>query len=163
MKTCSKKNIAIVVIVAILLCGISFYSGIKYAGIQRVSERTQFAGQFGMEQNGARMGLNGQRTGMRGGGSGMVSGEILSKDAKSITIKDRTGGSKIVFLGASTEVMKSSVGALDDLTVGTNVITNGTPNADGSITALTVQIRPDGQGFGFPEGAPTEVPKATGQ
>ena len=141
-------------ITAVVLCILSFYGGMQYAGIQRANQRAQFVGgqQFG--------GVGGTQRVMRGTGGGMVAGEILSKDKKSITVKDRTGGSKIVFLGASTEVMKSAVGTLDDLAIGTDVITNGTPNADGSITATTVQIRPESQGFGTPGGIPTGTPKA---
>ncbi|MCX6739243.1 MAG: hypothetical protein NT098_04320 [Candidatus Parcubacteria bacterium] len=139
MKVRTKKQIGIMVAITIVLCGLSFYGGMKYSGSQSLNKRAEFAGQFGGVQNGAK------RTGMmRGGVGGMVSGEILSKDAKSITVKDRTGGSKMVFLGATTEVMKSAQGTIDDLAVGTSIITNGTPNADGSITAQTIQIRPAG-------------------
>ena len=154
----NKKIVIPFALTTIALCSLSFYAGMQFAGGQNTDKRAQFAGQFGDMPNGAKTGTNVQR--MRGGGMGMVSGEILSKDAKSITVKDRTGGSKIIFLGASTEVMKSSVGTMDDLAVGANVITNGTPNSDGSITATTVQIRPEGQGFGTPGGVPTGAPKA---
>jgi hypothetical protein len=151
----NKKIVLPFTLITIILCSLSFYAGMQYSVSKNTTQRVQFAGQFN------RMGqteTNGQRTGMRGAGVGMVSGEILSKDAKSITIKDRTGGSKIVFLGASTEVMKSAAGTIDDLAIGTNVITNGTANSDGSITATTVQIRPEGQGFGGPGSAPTGEP-----
>lgn len=142
----NKKIVLPFALITIILCGLSFYGGMQYAGSQRVNQRAQFAGgQFGGANSG-------QRTGMRGGGAGMVSGEILSSDAKQITVKDRTGGSKIVFLGTSSEVMKSVIGTIADLTVGTNVITNGTANTDGSITATTIQIRPEGQGFNAPGG-----------
>jgi hypothetical protein len=154
----NKKIVIPFALTTIALCSLSFYAGMQFAGGQNTDKRAQFAGQFGDMPNGAKTGTNVQR--MRGGGMGMVSGEILSKDEKSITVKDRTGGSKIVFLGASTEVMKSAVGTLDDLAIGTDVITNGTPNADGSITATTVQIRPESQGFGTPGGIPTGTPKA---
>lgn len=151
----NKKIVLPFALITIILCGLSFYAGMQYSVSKNSTDRAPFAGQFNrMGQTGA----NGQRTGMRGGG-GMVAGEILSKDAKSITVKDRTGGSKIVFLGASTEVMKSAAGTIDDLSVGDNVITNGTSNSDGSITATTVQIRPAGQGFVGPGSAPSEAPK----
>ena len=153
MKTCNKKNIAIVVIVAVVLCVLSFYGGMQYSASQKNAGRAQFAnGQFGGATGTAGV------TRMRGGGANSVSGQILSVDAQSITVKDRTGGSRIVFLGASSEVMKSVTGTIADLAVGTNVITNGTPNADGSITATTIQIRPAGTGFGGP-GAPTGMPQ----
>jgi hypothetical protein len=143
----NKKIVLPFALITIILCGLSFYGGMQYSGSQKASERAQFAGgQFGGVPGAPRTG-----TAMRGAGvSGMVSGEILSIDAKSITVKDRTGGSKIVFLGATSEVMKSVTGTIADLTVGINVITNGTPNSDGSITATTIQIRPTGQAFGAP-------------
>ena len=159
MKTHTNNTIVTIIGIAVIACGLSFYGGMKYGESQNSGRGAQFAaGQFGGMQNGGATGgarTAGTRTGMRGAG-GMVSGEILSKDATSITVKDRTGGSKIVFLGSSAEVMKSTTGTMDDLIVGTNVITNGTPNADGSITATTVQIRPAGApgSGGFPGGAP---------
>ena len=156
MKKHTPKVIAGIIVTAILLCGISFYGGMKYAGSQNNARNAQFAGgQFGGQTGTTRT----RTAGMRGG-AGMVSGEILSKDIKSITIKDRTGGSKIVYLGTASEIMKSVIGTLDDLAVGTNVITNGTSNADGSITATTITIRPAGSTFGGPGGVPTGAPKA---
>jgi hypothetical protein len=80
----------------------------------------------------------------QGSGAGFVSGEVISKDDTSVTVKDRSGGSKIIFLAESTEVTKSAEGAIGDLAVGTSVIANGKTNPDGSITATTVQIRPEG-------------------
>jgi hypothetical protein len=145
----NKKIVLPFALITIVLCVLSFYGGTQYSANQKASGLAQFAG--GQPFGGAA--TDAPRTGaMRGGGSGMVSGEILSVDATSITIKDRTGGSRIVFLGTSSEVMKSVTGTIADLTVGTNVITNGTPNADGSITATTVQIRPAGQGFDTAKG-----------
>ena len=38
--------------------------------------------------------------------------------------------------------MKSTTGVVSDLTTGENLMVNGTVNADGSITAQTIQIRP---------------------
>jgi len=146
MKQRTTKHIAIIVAAAIILCGLSFSGGMKYAASR--SNNRAIPGQFGMMQNGEKLG--GSRAGIMRGGFGMVSGEILSKDAKSITVKDRTGGSKIIFLGSSTEVMKSAQGTMDDLAVGTSVITNGTTNADGSITATSIQIRPAGTPMGIP-------------
>lgn len=146
MKVHTKEQLGIMVIIAIVLCSISFYGGMRYAGSR--SNNRAIPGQFGMMQNGEKLG--GSRAGIMRGGFGMVSGEILSKDAKSITVKDRTGGSKIIFLGSSTEVMKSALGTMDDLAVGTSVITNGTTNADGSITATSIQIRPAGTPMGIP-------------
>jgi hypothetical protein len=87
-------------------------------------------------------GATGARGGMMGG---MTSGEIVSKDDTSVTIKLTDGGSKVVFLSTSTTIGTMSTGSLDDLSTGTNVIVVGSTNADGSVTASTIQIRPTGE------------------
>lgn len=129
----------IIGIVAVLVVGGSFYAGMKYdqntnkgpgRNIQGV------AGQFGNRRQGAQAGV----------GAGFVNGSIISKDDKSITIKSRDGGSKIVFIGGTTAIMKSTEGSLVDLSVGQEVTGMGTANPDGSITASSVQIRPAGMG-----------------
>ncbi len=96
---------------------------------------TERGGQFG-----DRMGRSGANRGPRG--VGFTSGEVLSVDDKSITVKLEDGGSRIIFLGASTTIMKSQEGAIGDVTTGTNVVVNGTPNSDGSVTAQNIQLRP---------------------
>jgi len=68
----------------------------------------------------------------------------IAKDAASVTIKLRDGGSKIIFLSDQTPVLKSATGTSDDLTVGSNVTVSGKPNQDGSISAESIQIRPVG-------------------
>lgn len=138
-----KKFVTPIVIAAVVVGIISFYGGMKYGASQST------IGQYGMmggRNGGAQFDQNGNRTGrtgmMRGGGMGFTSGEILSVDDKSITVKMRDGGSKIIFLGASTQILKSTEGATSDLVTGKEVTINGTPNADGSITAQMVQLRP---------------------
>ena len=139
-----KKTLLLVLVVAVVVGGLAFYGGIKYSQGQ-TSQR--FA------QIGANGGLRGGRTG-GASGNGFVSGTILSKDANSITVELRNFGgnaagsnsgvgSKIVFLGNSTEIGKTVNGTLNDLSVGQSVTVTGSANSDGSITAQSVQIRPN--------------------
>ena len=137
-----KKNllITIIIIVIITVGGGAFYSGMVYGK----NQNSQKNGQFG--QNGR------ARTGAGPAGSGFISGDIVSKNAGSITVKDRTGSSRIIFYSQTTEVGKFMTGALSDVSVGQNIMVSGKTNSDGSITAQTIQIRPaQPQGQGSPE------------
>jgi len=124
-----------VLLVAVLIGGTAFYGGMKYNQSKTASDKQQRFQQTGANISG---GFRGGRSGMMGD---FVSGEIISKDDKSITVKMRDGGSKIVFLSNTTEIGKFVNGNLADLLVGKNVTINGKANQDGSITAQSVQIR----------------------
>lgn len=130
------KQITIFTIIVIAATGLSFYGGMKYNQTQSDAERTANRAQFGGGGNGTR--------GLRGGavGGGFISGEVIAKDDASITVKLRDGGSKIIFLSGSAEVMKSSQGGVQDIIIGAQINANGTANSDGSVTAQTIQIRP---------------------
>lgn len=133
-----KKTISIIV-VSLVLIVLSFRGGMMYAGknIKAASDSRQGA----FSQNG----FNGQNGGrmMRGGnGGGFVNGEVLSVDSKSITVKLRDGGSKIVFFSPSTKVEKTVDGATADVAVGKQVMVTGATNSDGSVNATSIQIRP---------------------
>lgn len=131
------NNKIILGIVGLVLIVVAFYGGMTYAK-SKVPSRGQFGnGQF--VANGQLTG-GGMRSGMNGGG--FTSGEIISKDASSITIKMQDGSTKIVLVSGSTQVMKSTSGSLADLSTGTNVVITGSANSDGSITSQSIQIRP---------------------
>lgn len=139
----SKKNIVIGILIVVLIGGGAFYGGMKYAQGASVNTRDSFGNissaprQALFQQNG---GIQGTGRGMRNGG-GFSSGQIISKDDKSITLKLKNGGSEIVFLTPETPVLKTTEGAQSDLTIGTNVVVTGTANQDGSISAQSVQLR----------------------
>lgn len=146
------KTILSIVAVAIIVGGGAFYGGMKYA--EGRSPRGQFSRadlqNLSPEERRERLqeldanagGFRGGRTGGQAGG-GFTSGEIISKDDKSVTVKLRDGGSKIIFLSDSTEITKSASGSIGDLEVGKNISVNGTANSDGSITAQSIQLRPN--------------------
>lgn len=133
------NNKIITGVIAVVIIGGSFYGGMVY-GKSATPSRGQFTnGQFTANINGARG--TGARVGMNGG---FTAGEIISKDATSVTIKMQDGSTKIALIASSTQIMKSSTGSLGDLATGVNVNITGTSNSDGSITAQSVQIRPAG-------------------
>ena len=135
-----KNQIIIAIIVLVLVGGISFYVGTKVgggnAGVNNRSGQFSAGGLGG--PGGARAGRGGQ-----GGGAGFVAGEVINKDATSITVKLNNGGSKIIFVATSTAVQKTSAGSIADIVVGSQITANGQANADGSINATTISQRPN--------------------
>ena len=75
-------------------------------------------------------------------GNRPVSGQILNSDAQSLTVKLPDGSTKIVLLTSSTQINQATKATQDDLKTGVTVAAFGTTNADGSITAQSVQINP---------------------
>ena len=131
MKKYQKELIGAVIIVVV-----AFYGGMLYGRSGNAAQSTNNGRSFSAAGFGAR----GTRT---NGMGGAAFGDIIAKDASSITLQMRDGsGSKIVFYTTATPVMKTVVGTPDDLTVGENVSAMGTPNSDGSISAQSIQVRP---------------------
>ena len=83
-------------------------------------------------------GQTAQRRSQFGGGA---SGEILNLDDKSITVKMRDGGSRIIFYASSTPVYKSVAGNITDLKIGAQISAFGSSGSDGSIVAESIQLR----------------------
>lgn len=122
-----------IIIGALIIIAIVFYGGYKYG--QSKSAVSPFG-----QSNFAGGGLA-RRSGSGGGGS-LTRGEIIKKDAESLTVAlPNNNGSKIVFYSTSTEVQKMTAGSPADLVVGKTVMVTGSANSDGSVTANSVQLR----------------------
>lgn len=129
-----------------------FFGGIKYDQSKAAAARNQAFGQFrgtgiggaGAAGGAARRagGVDGFGGGAARGGAGFVTGDILNKDATSITVAGQDGGSKIIFYSASTTIGKTTNGDVADLETGKFVMVNGTSNSAGTISAQSIQIRP---------------------
>jgi len=133
-----KKNIIIGSIV-VLVAAASFYGGMLYSAKGKTGP-SDFSQNLSQGRN--NMGSGARRGGAQSGG-GLVNGSILSQDDKSLTVKLSDGGSKIIFLSSSTQIMKMASSSKDQLLPGNNLMITGSANADGSVLAQTIQIRPE--------------------
>lgn len=135
------KKIVWGIVGIVVLVGV-FYGGVSYGKSQTSTSPSAASAAFGARTRGA------------GGFGGMTVGQIIGKDATSITVQlvniggaattTAPAGSKIVYLDSSTPITKQVSGTLADLTIGTNVSVTGTADAStGSISATAVQIRPN--------------------
>lgn len=118
-----KKQTTIIAIITLVTAVVAFVGGMKY----QESKTPQFG--------------RGNPTGLRMGVKS-VSGEIVSQDEQSVTVKMPDGSSKIVLLSETTSINKASEATRTDLTVGEKVAVFGKENSDGSVTAENIQINP---------------------
>ncbi|MDP3991280.1 MAG: DUF5666 domain-containing protein [Candidatus Nealsonbacteria bacterium] len=139
------KLIAIVIATAAVVGGGAFYGGMKYqqsknsmSGFSR--QNFQNLSQEQRQQLQANAGTAFQG-GNRAAGQGFLTGEVLSKDAQSLTLKMQDGGSKIVFLSSSTTVSRTTEGSISDIEIGKQIMVAGKQNSDGSYVAQTIQER----------------------
>lgn len=136
----NKKILPMVIVLILVISSGAFYGGMKYSQSKRGNPNF---GNLSPEQR-QQLGAN-ARGGFRSGnqeGANFTAGDIIAKDDKSVTVKLRDGGSKIIFFSDSTEVVKSVSGTASDLEIGKTITVNGTANQDGSITAQSIQLRP---------------------
>jgi len=131
-----KQNTVIVTIILVAI-GISggFFGGMKYDQYQRTQGRTNGSRQFPG-------GINNEQIQNRNGLGRPVTGDVISKDDKSITVKTQDGGSKIVILSNTTTYSKTSEGSIEDVVIGSQVGIFGTENSDKSLTAQNIQLNP---------------------
>lgn len=162
------NSLAVKILVAVLVGVAGFYGGMQYQKGQGIAGDAQFANQAG--PGGQRMmrfqgGQNGQgNQTFRNGANRPVSGEIISQDASSITVKMQDGSTKNIILSDKTTINKSEAAAKSDLKNGEQVTVFGTTNADGSVTAQMVSMGQmmffrGGPGSGFGSQKPSGQPE----
>jgi len=131
-----KKNIFVLILAFVLVAGAFFYAGIKYERKTSFTNRQNFQQVNNFRERQKMFGVNNVRL-----GGSFVVGEIINKDDKSITLKTKDGGSKIIFLSSQTEITKVVSGTSSDLISGKNIVVSGDTNSDGSLNAQMIQIR----------------------
>ena len=139
------NKIIITMVILVLVAGAGvFYGGMKYGAAGDSAASGQSLTQ---QQRQARFQQMGNGAGRAGGvgarGGNMVSGEIISRDDKSITLKLIDGGSKIIFYSPNVQIEKTTTGTPSDLEVGKSVSVSGQTNPDGSLVAQTIRFRPN--------------------
>ena len=121
------------IIIGLIVAAGLFYGGYAYGGSVNTSSTA-----------GVRTGRTGTTTSFAGysgaSGGGATVGTVVSSDATSITVALKSG-SVVVFYSTSTPIMKTVSGTSNDVSAGANITVIGTTNADGSITANSIQIR----------------------
>jgi len=139
-----KKQIIIWVVICFALAGGSFFGGTKYqksksplSGAFADLTQEQRIQRFGA-MAGSIAGDSGQRRGLAEGQT-VVSGEVISKDATSLTIKLPDNSSKIILLTNDVPVRQTTESNIESVEVGESVIVQGQQNQDGSITAQSIQ------------------------
>lgn len=131
-------SLILAIVIMVVIGGGAFWGGISYQKTQTAKTRAATASRFGGAAGAGRTGAGANAA----RGNGAVSGQILSTTDTGITVKSRDGSSKIVVIGNSTVINKSTAGAKTDLTTDENVMVVGTTNSDGSVTATNINIQP---------------------
>jgi len=132
----NKKLVSIFIVALLIIGGGAFYGGMKY-GESKSPARQNFQN---LSQEQRQQLLQGRTGG--GTGANFLTGEVIAKDEQSLTLKMSDGGSKIVFFSNSTEISKTTEGAVDDIEIGKQIMVSGDQNSDGSYTAKTIQLSP---------------------
>ena len=124
------------IVLCIVCAGAFFYLGMLYKGSTTPS---------GLAGRGAGAFSSSTFAGRGGGanftGGGALTGQVLSKDAQSLTVQLPSGNSEVVFYSSSTSVVVPSPSSISTVNQGANVTITGTQNSDGSFVAQSIQVR----------------------
>jgi Domain of unknown function (DUF5666) len=126
------KQHSMTITVAIACAVIFFFIGMAY-GKGGAAPTARARGNFASSTRGGFAGRN--------GGGGFVAGQIVSVASGTMVVQMPNGNSANVFLSGSTQIIKPQLTSASALTPGTQVMVGGTTNADGSVSAMTIQIR----------------------
>ena len=145
------------------IVAVVFGAGGYYAGTMHSSSSVASASPSGASAGGfAGRGAGGGRFG-GGAAGGFTAGTILSIGNGTMTIQlaqststSATTGTKIVLFDTNTTVSEMQSVPASTLTAGQSVVVSGSANADGSVTATSIQVRPSRPtGQNGPSGAPS--------
>ncbi len=163
----------LVIVLVLAIAGASFYGGMVYGKSQaqanvQAAFRTGAAGfQGGNLPQGAVPLANGTpgafvRGQRNGQGGGFVLGTIKQIGDGSLVLTDNNGKETQVKVTDTTLIEKNQSVKLADLSEGETVMVSGSAAADGTLTARSVQVAPQGRfGFGGPRDANGVNPQAT--
>jgi len=135
-----KKNLFVFLLLLVIVLVGGFFGGIKYGESQALKNLTPEKMREVFQQRGGQFFAQNQSQRQRAG-QNFLSGQVISKDEKSLTVKLPDGSTKIIFLSQSTQILKSAEGSIDDVQVGKEILVAGNQNTDGTLTARTIQVR----------------------
>lgn len=138
MKTSTKVIIG--VLYAVVLAA-GFFGGVMYqkhkTPVSAAAARGSYAAGAGTAAAGGA-----RRGGAAGGFAGAgVTGQIVSMDSSSITVKTANGSTEIVYYSSTTPITKQAAASASDLTTGANVVVRGS-SSNGTVTATNISVVP---------------------
>ena len=151
--TMKNNQILIFLVLLVIVGGGAFFGGMKFQESKQTS-----LGQQGFGGRNSQSGTRGAVMGGRNGALRPVSGEIISTDDTSLTVKMQDGSSRIVLVNDKTTINKAESATKADLKAGEKVAVFGSTNTDGSVSAQNIQLNPLQRMMG---GTPQATPSGT--
>lgn len=135
------KKTIIILLSLVAVGAVTFFGGLTL-GKNQVSANIQSPEAFRSGQSFNPGDFAGRMNGSRTGSSENLRGTILSADGSSVVLQlADQGGSKIVMLSDSTQIMETKSVDASVLESGKSVTIMGTSNEDGTISAASIMLR----------------------